>query len=95
MTFYSDIQRADEEIDGNKATERREYHDIARPGQKKVANYQAGCLVRALCTTHTCSQDEPSGAYGGRSIIGMNNMPVFLTPKEYRRCYPFNAVRRC
>ena len=28
--------------------------------------------------------DEPSGAIGGKSIIDMGNMPVVVTPNEYR-----------
>lgn len=28
--------------------------------------------------------DEPSGVEGGRSIIDMCNMPVMITPNEYR-----------
>ena len=60
---------------------------------EKGANYQAGCWSGAMYDTYLFP-DEPSGAHGGRSIIEMNNMPVFLTPNEYRRrCYPFNAVR--
>ena len=28
--------------------------------------------------------EEPSGVEGGRSIIDMGNMPVMITPNEYR-----------
>jgi len=27
---------------------------------------------------------EPSGVEGGKSIIDMGNMPIILTPNEYR-----------
>ena len=70
-------------FDGNKATERHEYHDIARPGQKKVLIIRQVAGQGAMYDTYLFP-DEPSGAHGGRSIIEMNNMPVFLTPNEYR-----------
>ena len=33
--------------------------------------------------THLFSK-EPSGVEGGRSIIDMGNMPILVTPNEYR-----------
>lgn len=70
-------------FDGNKATERHEYHDVVRPGQKKVLIIRQVAGQGAMYDTYLFP-NEPSGAHGGRSIIEMNNMPVFLTPNEYR-----------
>ena len=37
----------------------------------------------AMYDTHLFAK-EPSGVEGGRSIIDMGNMPVLVTPNEYR-----------
>ena len=37
----------------------------------------------AMYDTHLFP-DEPSGVEGGKSIIEMGNMPVMITPNEYR-----------
>ncbi len=37
----------------------------------------------AMYDTHFFA-DEPSGVEGGRSIIDMGNMPIMVTPNEYR-----------
>lgn len=70
-------------FDGNKATERHEYHDVARPGQKKVLIIRQVAGQGAMYDTHLFP-NEPSGVEGGKSIIEMGNMPVLLTPNEYR-----------
>lgn len=74
-------------FNGNKATERHEYHDVARPGQKRVLIIRQVAGQGAMYDTYLFPS-EPSGAhgekYGGKSIIEMNNMPVLLTPNEYR-----------
>lgn len=44
---------------------------------KQVAGQ--GCMYDSLLF-----MDEPSGYKGGKSIIDMENMPIFLTPNEYR-----------
>lgn len=80
IQIYRELMK---KFDGNKATERHEYHDIARPGQKKVLIIRQVAGQGAMYDTYLFP-DEPSGAHGGRSIIEMNNMPVFLTPNEYR-----------
>jgi D-proline reductase (dithiol) PrdD len=80
MQSYREIMK---KFDGNKATERHEYHDVVRPGQKKVLIIRQVAGQGAMYDTYLFP-DEPSGAHGGRSIIEMNNMPVLLTPNEYR-----------
>lgn len=37
----------------------------------------------AMYDTHLFAK-EPSGVEGGKSIIDMGNMPIILTPNEYR-----------
>lgn len=84
MQIYRDKMK---KFDGNKATEKHEYHDVARPGQKRVLIIRQVAGQGAMYDTFLFPS-EPSGAhgerYGGRSIIEMNNMPVMLTPNEYR-----------
>lgn len=70
-------------FDGSKCTERHEYHDIVRPGKKKVLIIRQVAGQGAMYDTHLFAK-EPSGVEGGRSIIDMGNMPVLVTPNEYR-----------
>ena len=68
---------------GNLCTERHEYHDIVRPGKKRVLIIKQVAGQGAMYDTHLFAK-EPSGVEGGKSIIDMGNMPVILTPNEYR-----------
>ena len=68
---------------GNLCTERHEYHDIVRPGKKRVLIIKQVAGQGAVYDTHLFAK-EPSGVEGGKSIIDMGNMPVILTPNEYR-----------
>ena len=60
-----------------------EYHDKVRPGKKKVVIIRQVAGQGAMYDTWMFP-DEPSGVEGGRSIIDMGNMPVMITPNEYR-----------
>ena len=68
---------------GDKCTERHEYNDKVRPGKKKVVIIRQVAGQGAMYDTWMFP-DEPSGVEGGRSIIDMGNMPVMITPNEYR-----------
>ncbi len=68
---------------GEKCTERHEYHDIVRPGKKRVLIIKQVAGQGAMYDTHFFAE-EPSGVEGGRSIIDMGNMPILVTPNEYR-----------
>ena len=68
---------------GEKCTERHEYHDVVRPGKKRVLIVKQVAGQGAMYDTHLFSK-EPSGVEGGRSIIDMGNMPILVTPNEYR-----------
>ena len=71
------------EFDGKLCTERGEFHNIARPGKKRVVIIREiagqGAMYDMQLFPH-----EPSGVEGGRSIIDMGNMPILVTPNEYR-----------
>lgn len=68
---------------GELCTERHEYHDVARHGKKKVLIIKQVAGQGAMYDTWLFPK-EPSGVEGGHSIIDMGNMPVILTPNEYR-----------
>ena len=68
---------------GDLCTERHEYHDVVRPGKKKVLLIKQVAGQGAMYDTHLFAK-EPSGVEGGKSIIDMGNMPVVITPNEYR-----------
>lgn len=68
---------------GDLATERHEYHDVARPGKKRVLIVKQVAGQGAMYDTHLFGK-EPQGMEGGRSIIDLGNMPVIVTPNEYR-----------
>lgn len=70
-------------FNGNRCTERHEYHDIVRTGKKRVLIIKQVAGQGAMYDTHLFAK-EPSGVEGGRSIIDMGNMPVIVTPNEYR-----------
>ena len=80
IQVYRDILK---KFNGNKCTERHEYHDTVRPGQKRVLIIRQVAGQGAMYDTHLFP-NEPSGVEGGKSIIEMCNMPVMLTPNEYR-----------
>lgn len=68
---------------GQLCTERHEYYDVAREGKKRVVIIKQVAGQGAMYDTWLFPK-EPSGVSGGRSIIDMGNMPVVLTPNEYR-----------
>lgn len=70
-------------LKGDKCSERHEYYDVVRPGKKKVLIVKQVAGQGAMYDTSLFAK-EPSGAEGGRSIIDMGNMPVLVTPNEYR-----------
>ncbi len=70
-------------FNGNKATEKHEYHDTIRPGQKKVLIIKEMIAHGAMLDTWIFP-DEPSGVAGGKSLMDFGSMPVMLTPNEFR-----------
>jgi D-proline reductase (dithiol) PrdD len=70
-------------IKGDLCTERHEYFDKVRPGKKKVLIVKQVAGQGAMYDTWLFPH-ESSGVEGGKSIIDMGNMPVLVTPNEYR-----------
>ncbi|MBQ7263201.1 MAG: hypothetical protein IJR14_05715, partial [Synergistaceae bacterium] len=71
------------EFDGKLCTDRREFHDLARPGKPRVVIIREIAGQGAMYDMQLFPR-EPGGVEGGRSIIDMGNMPVLVTPNEYR-----------
>lgn len=81
--FIQEFREQMKKFKGEECTERHEYHDIVRPGKKRVLIIKQVAGQGAMYDTHLFG-NEPSGVEGGRSIIDMGNMPVLVTPNEYR-----------
>lgn len=71
------------QLDAREATESHEFYDIVRPGKKKVVILKQIAGQGAMYD-NLLFPEEPSGFTGGISIIDMANMPIVLTPNEYR-----------
>ena len=70
-------------FDGRLSSARAEFHDVARPGKKRVVIIREIAGQGAMYDMQLFPR-EPGGVEGGRSIIDMGNMPVLVTPNEYR-----------
>lgn len=79
QTFREQLKK----LKGEKCTEKHEYYDVVRPGKKRVLIVKQVAGQGAMYDTSLFAK-EPSGTEGGRSIIDMGNMPVLVTPNEYR-----------
>ena len=70
-------------MDGRKADESHEYFDRIRPGAKKVVVIKQIAGQGAMYDNQLFS-NEPSGFLGGVSIIDIGNVPMIISPNEYR-----------
>ncbi|MDD5823522.1 MAG: proline reductase cluster protein PrdD [Firmicutes bacterium] len=70
-------------FNGTKCTEKHEYYDRIRPGQKKVLVIKEMIAHGAMLDTWIFP-NEPSGVEGGKSLIDYGCMPIMLTPNEFR-----------
>lgn len=70
-------------MDGREATESHEYFDKVRLNKPKVLIIKQIAGQGAMYDNQLFSK-EPSGFVGGRSIIDMGNVPMILSPNEYR-----------
>lgn len=81
--FIQEYREQMKKFRGDRCTERHEYHDVVRPGKKRVLIIKQVAGQGAMYDTHLFAK-EPSGVEGGKSVIDMGNMPVLVTPNEYR-----------
>lgn len=81
--FIQEIREILKKQDPKNYTEKHEYFDTIRKGKYKVAIVKQIAGQGAMYDNYILPQ-EPSGFKGGRSIIDMGNVPVILSPNEYR-----------
>lgn len=81
--FIQNIRIVLKEKDGRDATQTREYFDKARPNAQKVVIVKQIAGQGAMYDNQLFSQ-EPSGLAGGTSIIDIGNVPMIISPNEYR-----------
>lgn len=81
--FIQEFRNQMKKFRGDSCTERHEYHDVVRPGKKRVLIVKQVAGQGAMYDMHLFGK-EPSGMENGKSIIDMGNMPVLVTPNEYR-----------
>ena len=78
-TFREQLKK----FEGTKCTERHEYYDRIRQGQKKVLVIKEMISHGAMLDTWIFP-DQPSGVEGGKSLIDYGGTPIMLTPNEFR-----------
>lgn len=81
--FCNEFRTKLKKLNGHKFTERHEFYDKIRPNKKKVVIIKQVAGQGAMYDTQLFSH-EPSAMDGGRSIIDMGNVPIIVTPNEYR-----------
>jgi D-proline reductase (dithiol) PrdD len=81
--IVQEIREYLKKMNGRFCNEKHEYFDKIKPGKKKVVIIKQVAGQGAMYDTQLLSK-EPGGFIGGRSIIDMGNMPIVLSPNEYR-----------
>lgn len=81
--FLNEIREELRNLESKFADEEHNYFDTVNPGKKRVliTKLVAG---QGACYDNRLFNIEPSGFEGGKSIIDMGNLPIILTPNEYR-----------
>lgn len=80
--YINNLRRTLKSADGLKATESHEYYDTVRQGATKIVLIKQIAGQGAMYD-NMLFPSEPSG-FDGLSIIDMANMPILLSPNEYR-----------
>ena len=82
--FTQVIRNILKEMNGRQADERHEFIDgVTKKSHKKVVIVKQVAGQGAMYD-NLVLPDEPSGFAGGKSIIDLQNMPIVLSPNEYR-----------
>ncbi len=81
--FISEIRSKLKEYDGTKFTESHTFKEKNNKNGKKVILMKQISGQGAM-ENNLILPDEPSGVKGGISIMDYNNMPIILSPNEYR-----------
>jgi len=81
--IVQEIRNLLKKINGKDCDERYEYFDKIKPGKKKVVIVKQVAGQGCMYDTQLFGE-QPGGFKNGRSIIDMGNMPVVVSPNEYR-----------
>lgn len=81
--YIQNIREMMKMLSGREADEVHEYYNTKNPGKPKVALVKQ-VAGQGMMYDNLVFPLEPSGMDKGISIIDMQNMPVLLTPNEYR-----------
>lgn len=81
--IVQEIREQLKQINGRYCDEKHEFFDTIKPGRKKVVIVKQVAGQGAMYDTALFGK-EPGGAIGSKSIIDMGNVPIILTPNEYR-----------
>ena len=81
--FVQRIRQYLKGMNGRFCDEKHEYVDKIEPGKKKVVIIKQVAGQGAMYDTRLFGK-EPCGYSGGKSIIDMGNIPILLSPNEYR-----------
>lgn len=81
--FIQGVRDVLKKMDGRSSTEKHQFYDKVRVGKKRVAIIKQIAGQGAMYDNQILP-NEPSGFSGGRSIIDMGNVPIILSPNEYR-----------
>lgn len=81
--FIQNIRELLKEKDGRESSESHEFHDKIRTNSKKVVIVKQIAGQGAMYDNQLFSS-EPSGLSGGISIIDIGNVPMIISPNEYR-----------
>ncbi|MHC6181326.1 proline reductase cluster protein PrdD [Clostridium sp. JNZ X4-2] len=81
--IIQEIREYLKKMHGEDCNEKHEYFDKIRPGKKKVVVIKQVAGQGAMYDTGILGKN-PGGFIGCRSIIDMGNIPIILSPNEYR-----------
>lgn len=82
-SFMQEIRKVLKVKEPSESTENHEFFDKYKPNRKKVVIVKQIAGQGAMYDNQLFSE-EPSGLKGGKSIIDIGNVPMILSPNEYR-----------
>jgi len=82
-SYIEEIRKELKAKESNESTENHEFFDKHKPNKKKVVIVKQIAGQGAMYDNQLFAE-EPSGFKGGKSIIDIGNVPMILSPNEYR-----------
>ena len=82
--FIQEIRNVLKEEDGRNATQISEYFDKIKPNATQKVVILKQIAGQGAMYDNQLFPDEPSGLDGGKSIIDIANVPMIISPNEYR-----------